>query len=63
MKHSQNRWLMGGAIGLAAIAIALDHTRHKLPEPKKDIQEDQQQYIDEDLAPCGLGTINPCGLD
>ena len=63
MKRNQNRWIMGGAIGLATIAIALDHTRHKLPKPKQDNQEDYQQYIDDDMAPCGLGAANPCGLD
>ena len=63
MKQNQNRWIMGGAIGLATVAVALDHTRHKLPEPKKDGQEMHQQYADEGMAPCGLGASNPCGLD
>lgn len=63
MKQNQNRWIMGGAIGLAAIAVALDHTRHKLPKPKQDKQEINQQYMDEEIAPCGLGASNPCGFE
>ena len=63
MKHSQNRWIMGGAIGLAAIAVALDHTRHQLPKAQLQVQEEQQEYYDEDLAPCGFGATNPCGFD
>lgn len=63
MKHSQNRWIMGGAIGLAAIAVALDHTSHQLPKVQPEVQEEQPEYIDEDMAPCGLGVTNPCGLD
>ena len=63
MKQNQNRWIMGGAIGLATVAVALDHTRHKLPEPMQDGQEMHQQYVDEEMAPCGLGASNPCGLD
>ncbi len=63
MKHRQNRWIMGGAIGLATIAVALDHTRHQLPEAQPQIEEEQREYFDEDMAPCGFGLSNPCGLD
>ncbi len=63
MKQNQNRWIMGGAIGLATVAVALDHTRHKLPDPIQADQEIHDQYVDEDMAPCGLGANNPCGLD
>ncbi|MEJ2115051.1 MAG: hypothetical protein P8X88_03165 [Gammaproteobacteria bacterium] len=62
MKQNQNRWIMGGAIGLATVAVALDHTRHKLPEPQQNNQEIHGQYVDEDMTPCGLGANNPCGL-
>lgn len=50
---------MGSAIGIAAISIAIDHTRHRLPQPEDDgivILEENGES-----APCGLGT-NPCGL-
>jgi hypothetical protein len=54
---------MGSAIGLAAIAVALDHTRHKLPQPEE--QSMQQGIIiteEGDASPCGLDS-SPCGLD
>lgn len=33
MKRAQSRIIMGAAISAAAIAAAIDHTRHRLPEP------------------------------
>ena len=32
MKRKQSRIVIGTAIGAAAIAVAVDHTRHRLPE-------------------------------
>ena len=66
----RNRWIMGSAIGLAAIAVAIDHTRHRLPEPapsasvtapatRADTGSDNPCGLD--ASPCGLGE-NPCGL-
>ena len=40
MRH-RNKIIMGSAIGLAAIAVAIDHTRHHVPEPALD--ETRQQ--------------------
>ena len=48
---------MGSAVGLAAIAVIIDHTRHRLPEPEPA----QEQSAQEAAAPCGLGE-SPCGL-
>jgi hypothetical protein len=33
MKKRSSRLIMGSALGLATVAIAIDHTRHRLPEP------------------------------
>lgn len=33
MKRTQSRLVMGAAISAAAIAVVMDHTRQRLPEP------------------------------
>ena len=58
----KNKIILGSALSIAAIAVAIDHTKHKVPEP----QQTEQNVIivddDEDETPCGMdGT--PCGLD
>jgi len=60
MEHKYNRWIMGTAVGVAAIAAAVDHTRHSLPTPQANdivVIED-----DSDDSPCSLDT-SPCSLD
>jgi len=59
---NRNRFIMGSAIGLAAIAVAIDHTRHRLPEPVTPVptQETMEQSPCTLENPCALG--NPCGL-
>lgn len=54
----RNHWIMGSALGLASIAIAIDHTSHQLPEPEANVQ-----YLpdDEEDSPCSLSA--PCSLD
>jgi hypothetical protein len=62
-----NHLIMGSAIGLAAIAVAIDHTRHRLPEAQPGAAEQQQaqgeesQIIILEESPCGL--TSPCSLD
>jgi len=57
--------IMGSALGLAAIAVAIDHTRHRLPEP---VSTESSYVIEEgnpcslDSAPCSLNE-NPCSLN
>lgn len=65
------------ALGIAAIAVAIDHTRHRLPTPIQDpsvtISNDTINDLeppDENNAesPCSLGNpcalnISPCALD
>jgi len=48
---------MGSTLGLAAIAAAIDHTRHPLPSPV----EAQQDTTETTESPCGLGA-SPCSL-
>ena len=56
----RNRLIMGSAIGLAALAVAIDHTKHRLPEPVS--QGVANQLAGSDESPCGLDA-SPCGLD
>jgi len=63
-----HKLLLGSALGLAALAVAIDHTRHRLPEPQKTqtqqgtiIIEDDSGSDDSTENPCGMGGT-PCGL-
>jgi len=51
---------MGATLSLAAIAVAIDHTKHKLPAVEP-VTTDQQQDMMEQGTPCGLGAA-PCSL-
>ncbi len=72
MKQSnrKNRWIMGSALGAAAIAVAIDHTRHRLPQPvavdtRETAGEGSAAVViveEEGEAPCGLDAA-PCSLD
>ena len=62
----KNKLIVGSALGLAAIAVAIDHTKHRLPEPQQAQQdliviegEDNNQH---NVAPCGLTNVSPCSL-
>jgi hypothetical protein len=63
----RNRWIMGSAIGLAALATAIDHTRHQVPAPIAKQTTAQQPA--QEAAPCGLGgnseepSVSPCSLE
>lgn len=67
----KSKYIMGSAIGLAALAIAIDHTRHQLPEPVT-AKEQATIVIEEGGvespcgllgSPCGLTDESPCGLN
>lgn len=66
MNKRGSRLIMGTAIGVAAIAVAIDHTRHRLPEPQAKQNQDNVVIITEEgeqsQNPCGLGGGNPCSL-
>jgi len=62
---NRNRLIMGSALGLAAIAVAIDHTRHSLPEPVSAEQGLNLYQIEGETpvgqeSPCSLGS--PCAL-
>ena len=57
-----NRLIVGTALGLAAIAVAIDHTRHRLPDPVAH----EQTEMSEEESPCSMDASDsdssPCGL-
>ena len=50
MKRTQSRLVMGTAISAAAIAVAVDHTRHRLPEPEQQLAGQDAVIIIEEGA-------------
>lgn len=59
---NKNRWIMGSAIGLATIAVAIDHTRHTLPEADENYEIIIQDESDS-ASPCALDSgSSPCSL-
>jgi len=61
-----NRFIVGSAFSLAAIAIAIDHTQHRLPEPVTAVQEQtgfSDDSDDSDESPCSLDSESPCSID
>lgn len=68
MEKRGSRLVMGTAIGIAAIAVAIDYTRHRLPEPQAEQDKDNSMIIIEEEGesggtPCGLGQGgSPCSL-
>lgn len=65
---NRNRIIVGSALGLAAIAVAIDHTRHRLPEPEPvSISQEYPGMNDgsdeSDESPCGLDAgSSPCSM-
>ena len=63
----RTRWIMGSAISLAALATAIDHTRHPVPQAVVK-QTTTQQPSQDEVSPCGLGDdsadqgVSPCSL-
>lgn len=74
MKHTQSSIIMGTAIGVAAIAVVVDHTKHRLPEPETQLAsqeaviileegEDMPSEIEECGKPASSGRPpSPCSL-
>jgi hypothetical protein len=60
MKRSQSKLVMGSALGLAALAVAIDHTRHPLPPPQPPAMIGSQQ---DEASPCSLDGEAPCSLE
>lgn len=45
MKHKQTRIIIGTAISAAAIAVAIDHNRQRLPDPEKQLASQEAVII------------------
>jgi hypothetical protein len=45
MKHKQARFIFGTVITAAAIAVAIDHSRQRLPEPDEQLASQQAVII------------------
>ena len=45
MNRKQTRLIVGAAISAAAIAVAIDHTRQRLPDPDKQLASQQAVVI------------------
>jgi hypothetical protein len=45
MKHKQARFIFGTAITAAAIAVAIDHSRQRLPQPGEQLASQQAVII------------------
>lgn len=60
---NKHKIIMGSVMSIAALAVAIDHTKHRVPTA----QESQQSMIiiedggDAGGTPCGMGD-NPCGM-
>lgn len=73
MKKTGSRLVMGTALTVAAVAVALDHTRHRLPKAQTKVTSEQvptEGGVDESMivieedgqaSPCSLGQ-SPCSL-
>jgi hypothetical protein len=75
MKSKQARIIVGTAISAAVIAVAVDHTRQRLPDPEKQLASQQAVIIidegeempAENNGDCGKPTTlgrqaSPCSL-
>lgn len=76
MKNS-HKLIFTTTLGLAALAIAIDHTRHRIPTPVSSSSESASNEVNSELepnddegnvSPCSMGNpcslnISPCALD
>lgn len=61
MKHKQARIIFGTAISAAAIAVAVDHTRQRLPEPDEQLASQQAVIIIDEGEEIPAENIDDCG--
>lgn len=60
---NRNKLIMGSVLGLATIAVAIDHTRHRLPDPVSVSQGQTGMSDDSEESPCGLDAgSSPCSM-
>jgi hypothetical protein len=61
---NRNKLIMGSAIGLAMIATAIDHTKHRVPASEA-VDEQVNIIIEDEESPCSMDSSedsSPCGL-
>jgi len=60
MKRKQNKIIFGSVFGLAALAVAIDYTRHSLPEAEPQQPGNADSAYGEE-GPCTLES--PCSIE
>ncbi len=60
MKRKQSKIIFGSVIGLAALAVAIDHTRHSLPQAEPQQRGNAESAYGEE-GPCTLDS--PCSIE
>jgi hypothetical protein len=61
MKQKHTRIIVATAIGAAAIAAAIDHTRQRLPEPEKQLASQQAVIIIDEGEELPVENNGDCG--
>ena len=54
---NRNKLIMGAALSLATIAVAIDHTQHRLPDPV------EAEYEGATIIEDGEESQSPCSMD
>lgn len=60
MKHKQASIIFGTAVSAAAIAVAVDHSRHRLPEPGEQLASQQAVIIIDEGEEIPAENMNDC---
>ena len=61
MKRKQSRIIIGTAISAAAIAVAVDHTRQRLPETDRQLASQDAVIIIDEGETLPVEDNNDCG--
>ena len=61
MKHKQARFIFGSVITAAAIAVAIDHSRQRLPEPGGQLASQQAVIIIDEGEEMPAENNSDCG--
>lgn len=61
MKRRQSRMVIGTAIGAAAVAVVIDHTRQRLPEPEAQLASQAAVIILEEGEELPAPEAGDCG--
>jgi hypothetical protein len=61
MKRKKSRIIIGTAIGAAAIAVVIDHTKQRLPEAEKQLASQEAVVIIDEGEDLPVDNIDDCG--